>query len=374
MDRRTFFVATGLGATAVTLLPAGTASATVGMSPEEEGLLLRQARDYLALRADQLTNAPSLFTRLSDGLQIDRESEARIHDDIEVIKATREDHRSVDGGNASTDISVSLVEVRIDGDRLVATVEENTKLYYQNPEPDEPECEEYWLRHDFTFLQGPSGWVMLESMPEFAGGALLPSTQAMIDTGAAPAEPEVVAEAEAPLPEVAPELENGVGPKGLSKANKKKVVNYAQKYVRKYNKSYRSYKADCTNFVSQAMRAGGWKYKGSGVGARRWNHVWYYGPAAKATSYTWAGAENWGTFARIKSKRTRKIKMSSLAPGDILQAAWKKGNPKDHSMIVVKTGKRSEKYLNYHTPSTKEKKLSRVKKESPGADWYPHRT
>jgi hypothetical protein len=372
-DRRSFLLATGLSATAIPLVPAGSASADTGISPEDQEFLLKQARDYLALRSDQLTNAPSLFTTLSGGLVADTDLEARIHDDIAVIGNTRELHRSVDGGNNTADVAVSLIEVRAEGDRLVATVEENTRLYYENPEPDEPECEEYWLRHDFTFRQEVSGWVMLESMPEFSAGVLLPSTQ-VIDPGPDSPEPEVAREAEAPLAIEGAERSGEAGTLAVSKKNKQKIVDYAQKHVKNYNKEYRAYEKDCTNFVSQALKAGGWSYTGSGAGSRKDNKKWFYGSTVRKTSFSWAAAENWGIFARDNSKRTESIAQKSLVPGDVVQAAWQKGGRKNHTMIVVKTGKNSEKYLNYHSNDTKEKKLSRIKKENPNAKFYTHRT
>lgn len=372
-DRRAFLFAAGLGTTALHLLPVGTASAEVGVSPEDEAHLLQQARDYLALRSDQLTNAPSLFTPLSDGLVTNVELEERIHDDIAVIETTREAHRSVDGGNSAADLTVSLIETRADGDRLIMTVEENTRLHYENPEPDEPEFEEYWLRHDFTFIQDVSGWVMLESMPEFSGGVLLPSTQ-VIDPGPASPEPEVAREAEAALSIEGAERSGEMGTMAVSKKNKQKIVDYAQKYVKNYNKSYRAYKQDCTNFVSQALRAGGWSHIGSGANNRRDKAKWFYGSTVKKTSFTWAGAENWGIFARDKSKRTKSIAQKNLAPGDVVQAIWTGKGPKDHTMIVVQTGKNNEKYLNYHSVDTKEQKLSRLKAKFPDARFFTHRT
>ncbi|MCI8331321.1 MAG: hypothetical protein HFE78_00625 [Clostridiales bacterium] len=57
---------------------------------------------------------------------------------------------------------------------------------------------------------------------------------------------------------------------------------YADKYVTKYNSSYKSYSADCTNFVSQCLAAGGlaqtdnWWYKKGVVGTLfdTHSHAW----------------------------------------------------------------------------------------------------
>lgn len=41
--------------------------------------------------------------------------------------------------------------------------------------------------------------------------------------------------------------------------NHTKARDYALKYWKNYNSKYRKFDNDCTNFISQAMDAGGWR-------------------------------------------------------------------------------------------------------------------
>jgi hypothetical protein len=70
--------------------------------------------------------------------------------------------------------------------------------------------------------------------------------------------------------------------------NYEAMVSYAYQYWNNYNGAFRPYDNDCTNFISQAMQAGGWTYVGSGMSDRTDNHFWYYGDFT-FTSGTWAG-------------------------------------------------------------------------------------
>ncbi len=103
------------------------------------------------------------------------------------------------------------------------------------------------------------------------------------------------------------------------------MAAYADKHWKKSNSSYRVYGNDCTNFISQAMRAGGWKMTSGSFSSRKSNKKWFYASKTWTTSYTWAGAENWYWFAVKHSKRTKPLNnVWKLLKADVLQADWKK--------------------------------------------------
>lgn len=155
---------------------------------------------------------------------------------------------------------------------------------------------------------------------------------------------------------------------GLSSTGKQKVVDYALKYWDNYNPSYRSFTNDCTNFISQAMRAGGWAMDS---GWYRSNSNWWYNSANQ--TFSWAGAENWYRFARVESGRTSHLNsVYSLRAGDVLQAKWSGNSNMNHSMIVTKyTG--GEVYLTYHTSDRKNKSFSWFTAQFSGESYYTHR-
>lgn len=66
-------------------------------------------------------------------------------------------------------------------------------------------------------------------------------------------------------------------PSDISK-ERRRAIEYAEAFADGYNGDYRQYEQDCTNFVSQALRAGGFKDVGDGLDD--WHHGdpddWYY--------------------------------------------------------------------------------------------------
>jgi hypothetical protein len=151
------------------------------------------------------------------------------------------------------------------------------------------------------------------------------------------------------------------------------MVNYARKYVFNYNKSYRNYHTkggDCTNFVSQALRAGGWK---DDYGWYTSSDNWWYNSLNQ--TYTWGGAENWSRFA---PKRT--IALSSVwkaQAGDVIQADWDANGTMDHTFIVTKVSP-YEVYTTAHENDNLDKPFSRIIREvkaaHPKTKYYAYRT
>jgi hypothetical protein len=147
--------------------------------------------------------------------------------------------------------------------------------------------------------------------------------------------------------------------------NRWAAVDYAWRYVWSPSPHYRQYPADCTNFVSQCLRAGGWRQV---YGRHRDPNFWYYnwpGPA----SYTWSEAMSLESFI-TRSGRGRLVNdWRQLQPGDVIFADW---GPdaiapgiadgwSDHAMIVLSNNGRDILYAQ-HT-SNKVRTLSSVQAE-----------
>nr|WP_246422193.1 amidase domain-containing protein [Nocardiopsis mwathae] len=154
--------------------------------------------------------------------------------------------------------------------------------------------------------------------------------------------------------------------RGLSAANRAKVSRYAKKHWKNYNKNYRRFGQDCTNFASQALRAGGWKHK---TGYYKSTSAWWYNRLNQSRS--WVNAEYFYQFALKKSKRTSMHSSpGKLRTGDILQYRTKRDKAKSHTMIT--TGrKKGQPLLTYHTRDTLNKPLSQIRK--PNRILYPHK-
>jgi hypothetical protein len=168
-----------------------------------------------------------------------------------------------------------------------------------------------------------------------------------------------------------PEADQGPStqPAGLSTANRQKIADYALKYATKPNKSYKYWDgADCTNFVSQAAYAGGWKQVEDGLISYKSDKSWWYGGIPTA-SWTWTGAENFYRMTKALKRTTTPEYVLNLRVGDFLQYKNKGASAMTHSMVVTnKSG--TNLYLSYHTSNTRNKPYSAI--SGLKVTWYGH--
>ena len=144
--------------------------------------------------------------------------------------------------------------------------------------------------------------------------------------------------------------------------NRNEIVNYAIMYVFNYNPQYIKYPdADCTNFVSQAVHAGGWAKNYEWMGNDAWST-----PA-------WAVAQQFWEYARSTGYAIDAAPFIPVVPiagypavrlGDIVLYSQKKENIYEadnwkHAMIVTLIAG-DEIYLTYHTNDTLNSPLSAV--------------
>jgi hypothetical protein len=148
------------------------------------------------------------------------------------------------------------------------------------------------------------------------------------------------------------------------------AANYALTYAYSYNSNYRVYSAnDCTNFTSQALRAGGWPF--DETGGRTEPTTWYYGSFEFTTSYSWAAAHNFYLFFKQSGRGFMASYFSDLLKGDMVQADW--GPTPDgnisHSMIVDEVVN-GVAFVTYHSTNTKHRSLNDIAAQNPGTNWY----
>jgi hypothetical protein len=147
------------------------------------------------------------------------------------------------------------------------------------------------------------------------------------------------------------------------------AASYATKWATSINPAYGKLgDDDCTNFVSQAMEAGGWAYVwGTDVcDERKSCSVWWFErdkckrwPRSTIhASNTWGGAENFYCFLDASSRGTRPTRVSDLEVGDVLQRDHGDGTI-HHTMIVTEKGNEVvdgayiiQLKLSYHTKDT----------------------
>lgn len=149
--------------------------------------------------------------------------------------------------------------------------------------------------------------------------------------------------------------------------NREAAKEYAVQYWRNYNPTYRFFDKDCTNFISQAMRAGGWTDVNGWY--RNPEHWWYN---ILNQTWSWVNVPYWYEFALNHSERTTLLSNPRyLWEGEVLQVDFTNNGTKDHSMIVTcRTS--SEIYLTYHTIDTFERSFASLSTAYPNARWLAH--
>ncbi len=146
--------------------------------------------------------------------------------------------------------------------------------------------------------------------------------------------------------------------------------DYALQYAINPNPAYRYFDLDCTNFVSQALLAGGWTETGKYNYAS--NYAWYYDWGTRpGYSNTWTVANNLYYFLSYSYRAypvglAHKPWYNYFSVGDIVQIDYTKDGSWDHSMIVTAISV-NDMYMTYHTSNTKDKSLNQIMAEYPNA-------
>ena len=230
-------------------------------------------------------------------------------------------------------------------------------------DPSAPRTTEYQIIHTFVFHLQKNGWVMEED--EVFDG-LIPARPG---EGATPI----------PVPPLAfnksddarMDKKGGGSAYLMATINREAVVDYAYEYWgptdADYNPAYRNFNnsgGDCTNFISQALRSGGWT---DVPGWYRSTSAWWYNWLNQTR--TWINAHYWWQFARYRPRVDNAMYLSELAPADIMQIDFNRDGYMDHSMIITAKDNNGNIYLTYHTTNTKDRPFWDIYNDHPNA-WY----
>lgn len=151
------------------------------------------------------------------------------------------------------------------------------------------------------------------------------------------------------------------------------VVTYARRYAITYNTGYRDFNnsgtrgGDCTNFVSQSMRAGGWADVG-GYTNRTTAAAWWYDYFTQ--TYTWVNAHYFYQYIGA-NRASLAVNVYDLEPGDVLQMDFEANGDIDHTTVVTKKDANGMVYLSYHTSNTLDKPFSTFQSQvAAGTSYY----
>ncbi|GAB3060926.1 amidase domain-containing protein [Virgibacillus ainsalahensis] len=132
--------------------------------------------------------------------------------------------------------------------------------------------------------------------------------------------------------------------------NRMAAVQYAERWWNSYNPDYRKFDVDCTNYVSQCLKAGGAQMHGEPVREQGW---WYSGDN---WSFSWAVAHSmrWylsGSEQGLYGKEAEDA--SELLPGDVICYDFQGDGRWDHNTIVVAKDAYGMPLVNAHTDNSR---------------------
>lgn len=152
------------------------------------------------------------------------------------------------------------------------------------------------------------------------------------------------------------------------------MATYAEKYWSTYNPAYPNFNGhaaggDCTNFVSQSLKAGGWKH----VPGYVYDYTRWFGNA-EIQSDSFVGVNEWSWFAQNSKRTTSLAYVYQMDVGDVLQMDFEKDGSKDHTMIVTYRSAQGVPYLTYHSANTYRRSLASIIASEPNSYYYAYRT
>ncbi|MER5937026.1 amidase domain-containing protein [Streptomyces sp. NPDC001928] len=268
------------------------------------------------------------------------------------------------------DTAVTLDATRVTGRTAKAEVTETTTLTYDKVRGDEPGTTGFQAHHELTFTAGPRGDWQLTAVRDTDPGIAVNtvagrSVKAPTVDDTMPSAPRAATTYPAPAK-----------PKTLTGTalNYQAMAAYAEKHWSNYNKDYPDFNGrgdggDCTNFVSQSLKAGGWKH----VPGYVYDYTRWFGNA-EIQSHSFIGVNEWSWFAQNSKRTTSLANVYQMDVGDVLQMDFDKDGSKDHTMVVSYRSPQGVPYLTYHSTNTYRRSVASIIASYSNAAFYAYRT
>nr|WP_244190463.1 amidase domain-containing protein [Streptomyces caeruleatus] len=365
-------------AASAALLPTWSACAAVADGPTVDArtraTFQRLADAVFTDRTQALVDGERTRKPLTDGFSGDvrlSSRTARAEDTARAALESRKDLLARLGERYRTaDTAVTLDATRVTGRTAKAAVTETTTLTYAEVRGDEPPTTGFQAHHELTFTADPRGDWQLTGIRDTDQGIAVntlakPSVKAPTVDDTMPSAPRAATTYPAPAK-----------PKTLTGTalDYKGMAAYAEKYWRTYNKDYPDFNGqgaggDCTNFVSQSLKAGGWKH----VPGYVYDYTKWFGNA-EIQSHSFVGVNEWSWFAQNSKRTTSLANVYQMDIGDVLQMDFDRNGSKDHTMIVTYRSPQGVPYLTYHSTNTYRRSLASIIASDPNAAYYAYRT
>ncbi|MFF8955473.1 amidase domain-containing protein [Streptomyces sp. NPDC014894] len=268
--------------------------------------------------------------------------------------------------------TVTLDRTDVKGRTAVVAVTENTTLTYAKVAGGEPGTTGFQTRHELTFKADEKGSWKVTRIRETGDGHLAVNQLARPMTTTAAAKTTTTTPS---APRAAITKRPPAAPKDFTDTefDYQAMAAYAEKHWTNYNPAYPNFNGagaggDCTNFVSQSLKAGGWKH----VPGYVYDYTRWFGNA-DIQSHSFIGVNEWSWFAQNSERTTSLANVYQLDIGDVLQIDFNKDGSKDHTMIVT-SRRNGVPYLTYHSTNTLRRSMTSLISSYPNAAYYAFRT
>ncbi|MET8178308.1 amidase domain-containing protein [Streptomyces sp. NPDC005336] len=264
----------------------------------------------------------------------------------------------------AADTRVAVDNIRVKGRRATVVTTETTTLTYKKIRGDEPPTTGFQAHHEVKFAATADGKWQLTGITPTDDGPMAVNEPGTVAVKKAAALPSAT-----PAATTKPSRQTQ---KPAGSYDYAAMAAYAEKYWSNYNPAYRKFNdagGDCTNFVSQAMKAGGWANKSGTYDDYR---SWWYDSSSQSTS--WVGANEWSWFTLDSQRATNLSNVYDLGVGDVLQMDFDRDGSKDHTMVTSYRSSSGVPYLTYHSVNTYRKSVASIIASYPNSLYYAYRT
>ncbi|MGW3665081.1 amidase domain-containing protein [Streptomyces sp. NPDC005141] len=273
---------------------------------------------------------------------------------------------------SSANTTVSLDRTRLKGRHATVSVTETTTLTYDEAKGSEPKSTGFVAHHELTFKADHKGDWQLTGVRDTDDGVAVnqvATTPLVATPMTGDTTPPSATRSATTRPAPAK-------PKNFSATgyDYKAMAAYAAKYWKNYNPAYPDFNGegaggDCTNFVSQSLKAGGWKHA---PGYTNDFHKWFGNADIQSDSFVGVNEFSW--FALSSKRVTSLANVYQADVGDVLQMDFNKDGSKDHTMIVTYRSPQGVPYVSYHSTNTYNRSVASVIASYPNAAYYAYRT
>ncbi|MFF4732712.1 amidase domain-containing protein [Streptomyces mirabilis] len=365
------------------LLPNWTAGASTvadpAVDPSTKATFQRLADAVFTDRTDALVDGgktsrnTSLSSRFSGDVRVSSTLSREEKSALSQLRGRKSRLESLGEKYSSANTSVSLDRTRLKGRHATVNVTETTTLTYEKVKGNEPKTTGFQAHHELTFKADRKGDWQLTGIRDTDDGVAVNQVAATTFVAApktaADDAPPVATRSVTTWPAPAK-------PKNFSASgyDYKAMAAYAAKYWNNYNPAYPNFNGqgaggDCTNFVSQSLKAGGWKHV---PGYTDDFHKWFGNSDIQSDSFVGVNEFSW--FALSSKRVTSLANVYQLDVGDVLQMDFNKDGSKDHSMIVTYRSPQGVPYVTYHSTNTYNRSVASIIASYPNAAYYAYRT